>query len=124
MGEIYSDGMTEDDKRRLKRRHLIYYLPVYDRKTDNLIGHVVDLTSDGIMTIHENPVEIDVDFQLRMNLPAEMGEKMSISFDARSLWSLQDANPDFYSTGFKITEIDWQGQEAIERLINNYGFND
>ena len=125
MGDnIYSDGFEDDDKRSMKRRHLIYYLCVYDRNSGNQIGHVVDVTPDGIMTISDSPIEIDKEFQFLMDLPSEMLGKTNISFDARSLWSSRDANPDFFNTGFEIIEMDWQGRKLIERLISSYGFND
>ena len=40
-----------DERRRLKRRHLIYYLRVFNQATDQLIGHLVDLTTEGTLTV-------------------------------------------------------------------------
>ena len=44
--------MEEDtagsDVRAYKRRHLIYYLEVYDDETGDLLGHLVDITLQGL----------------------------------------------------------------------------
>ena len=55
-----------NEKRKLNRRHLIYYLRVFDRDTSILIGHLVDITAEGIMLISEDPIETDNIFQLKM----------------------------------------------------------
>ena len=36
-----------DETRSLKRRHLVYYLEVYDDDANELLGHLVDLTTCG-----------------------------------------------------------------------------
>lgn len=43
--------MTEDG-RTLKRRHLIFYLEVFNEDNDELLGHVVDITTKGIKLTH------------------------------------------------------------------------
>jgi hypothetical protein len=45
------------EKRKLKRRHLIYYLRVFEKNTDTLLGYLVDITPEGIMIMSESPVE-------------------------------------------------------------------
>ena len=61
-----------DEKREIKRRHLIYYLRVFDRKTDQLLGHLVNITPQGIMLISEESLATDTTFQLRMKLPSAL----------------------------------------------------
>ena len=113
--------MTE---RKFKRRHLIYYLRVYDRSTGVLIGHLADITTDGIMLVSEAPIKTDKDFKFKMTLPAELEGSRDITFDASSIWSHKDVNPDFYATGFKIDNIERKDIELIEILIDTFGFRD
>lgn len=114
----------DDNKRKLKRRHLIYYLRVFQRGNNALIGHMVDVTREGIMIMSEEPIEADKDFEFRMDLPAEIWGKKFIDFDARSLWCRKDANPDFYNTGFTMLKIAPADMTAIDRLVSQYGFQD
>ncbi len=45
-----------DEKRKFRRRQIIYYLRVFDQSTDQLLGHLVNITSEGAMIISENQI--------------------------------------------------------------------
>ncbi len=108
------------DKRKLKRRQLIYYLKVRDESNDQPLGRLVDITTEGIMLVSTEPIELDVAYRLRMDLPTQMDKTSDIIFEARSLWRRRDINPDFYDTGFKFTHIPNQYVELISQLIDEY----
>jgi hypothetical protein len=110
------------DKRQLKRVHLIYYLRIFDNETGANIGHLVDITTQGIMMISEEPVPAGKDFSFRMQLPTTITGREEIQFSARSLWCKKDFNPDFYVSGFQIKEISPQEVNTISSLMNAYGF--
>jgi hypothetical protein len=112
------------ERRKLKRRHLIYYLRVFNRLNDALVGHLVDITTEGVMLISEEPIEIDKDFTFRMALPTGMWGKDDIEFDAQSVWCKRDINPLFFVTGFKLSNIPAELVAIIESLIENFGFRD
>ena len=114
--------MSKD--RKLNRRHLIYYLRVFDRNTGQLIGHLADITSDGIMLTGEYAVETKTIFQLRMELPEGIKENKQIVFDAKSLWCRRDIDLGFYETGFQLQDLDSKDTEIIERLIGEFGLKD
>lgn len=112
------------NQRKMKRRHLIYYLRVFDAVTGRLVGHLVDITVEGIMLISEEPIEANQDFKFKMVLPDEVLQTDHIVFDARSIWCKKDINPDFYATGLKVITIDPDTLLVIDSLIHKYGFND
>jgi len=112
------------EKRKYQRRHLIYYLRLFDRDTVNLIGHLVDLTAEGVMVISEAPIEIGKTFHMRMILPKEIIGKEQITFDAVSKWCAKDVNPSFYDTGFQLLDISEENIQIITQLIEDFGFND
>ncbi len=112
------------EKRKLKRRHLIYYLRVFDENSDQLIGHLVDITTEGAMLISEEPIKANTVFQLRMVLPAGIEGNKPISFDAQSIWCHKDVNPNFYASGFQLLNPAPEDVEVIEWLIDEFGFRD
>ncbi|MHC1782711.1 MAG: PilZ domain-containing protein [Anaerolineaceae bacterium] len=112
------------EKRKYQRRHLIYYLRVFDRDTVNLIGHLVDITAEGVMVISENPIEVGKTFHMRMILPKEFFGKEQINFEAVSRWADKDINPSFYDTGFQLQDISEENIQIITQLIEDFGFND
>ena len=113
-----------ENKRNLKRRHLIYYLRVFDQKTKKPIGHLVDVTPEGIMVISEQPIITDIVFQLELILPVAYLGIEKLEFVARSVWCRQDVNPDFYDTGFQLLEVSREHFSVVETLIDEFGFRD
>jgi hypothetical protein len=110
------------NKRKLKRVHLIYYLRLFDNETNIQVGHLVDITTEGIMMINEEPVPMGKNFSFKMQLPGNITGREEINFKARCLWSRKDFNPDFYVSGFTIEEISSKEVKTITALIHQYGF--
>lgn len=112
-----------EETRALKRRHLIYYLEVYDDEQDLLLGHIVDITTAGLKLVSKKPIETGRDFKLRMNLPESYFKEGTVFFDGKSLWSGNDINPDFYDTGFSIANLNHKAIKTIEKLVKELAFN-
>jgi hypothetical protein len=114
-------AMFSKQKRREKRIHLIYYLLVFDRKTDILVGHVVDITTEGMKLMSKAPLKPDTMYHFRMLLPDEMGGTKQISFDAKSMWCKDNLYSDFYGTGFRFEKISGTDIAIIGNLIDKFG---
>ncbi len=112
------------EERTLKRRHLIYYLEVFNDESDEILGHVVDITTKGIKLVSKKHIETKKNYTLRMVLPEEHFKGSSITFDAISMWSDRDVNPDFFVTGFQTSELDKKATNTIKKLVVLLGFND
>ncbi len=110
--------------RSLKRRHLIYYLRVFDLETGEAIGHLVDLTVRGMMVISEEPVTTDKVFRMKMDLPPQLFEKERWELTARSIWCKPDVNPSFHDTGLRFLATTRHDEMIIHDLIEHYGLND
>ena len=107
-----------------KRRHLVYYLAVYDRETSQPLGRVIDITTKGLKLCAEQPVETDRTYQLTMRLPGHAGTNEHVEFEARIIWCRPDINPDLYAVGLSLVGDDDERQQAIMRLIRDYAFPD
>ncbi len=110
------------EKRRLQRRHLIFYLRVFKQKTNELLGYLVDINSEGIMIISENQIKINTKIKVEMALPTETGDRKPFEFEAKSKWCKKDINSDFYDIGFHFVDINPENIEIIEELVNSFGF--
>ena len=120
--------MEEEEKsnelRSQKRRHLIYNLEVFDQATGKLLGHLVDLTVNGMKLISKESIAPGQTFSLRMIVPEEYCPEGGVNFSATSTFSAQDINPDFYATGFTTLDLDKKNRRVFMILINQVGFND
>jgi len=113
------------DRRSLKRRHLIYYLRVFRVADGQLLGHLVDISSKGIMLVCEHPLAENLDYDMRMMLPFSINGKNELRLKGRNVYCKPDVNPSFYCAGFELTELtDREVTEVIDHLIKHYGFND
>jgi len=113
-----------DERRKFKRRYLMYYSRVFDRRTGRVIGYIVDLTPDGAMIISEDPIDQNISFRLRMDMPEDISDKEFIDFEAMSVWCRKDVDPHFWDNGFHLTDILEEDIHLIERMIAEYGFRD
>jgi hypothetical protein len=109
-------------KRKEKRKNLIYYLPVYDRNSGEMLGQLVDITTSGLMLVCENPVQDGEYFEMRMDLPSEIEGKKEIEFNARSEWCKKDVNPKFFAAGFSFENISREQIRVIDSLIYEFSF--
>ncbi len=120
------DGELINERRNLRqvdRWYLVYYLRVFDGMSRKILGHLVDISEQGIMLICENPVEANEDYRLRMRLPSQMRDREEIIFSATSRWCKSDVNPDFYLVGFQIHDLAPAIKEIIVRLIKDFSYN-
>jgi hypothetical protein len=108
------------EKRNFKRWQLIFYLRVFDQDTGSLLGHIIDISEGGMMLISEQPLPIDQMFRLYLEVPQDTGPRQHIEFEALSLWSKNDINPDFYDTGFRIIRLTPYALGQLRLLIADF----
>jgi len=113
------------EQRQYNRRDSIFYLKVFDQRTDELLGHVVDLSERGVMMVSDEPMEPGRLLALRMHLPAPLESSgRTVDFEAESRWCRQEANPDLYDIGFEINDPPEAFIHALRDLIKGYTFTD
>jgi len=110
------------ERRRHKRRHLVYRLKVVDRGTQRILGYLVDVTTEGLMLMSEDPIELGRTFELRMALPAAVEGSRPIYLEAKSIWSRSEPGVGYHDTGFEMVRIDPADMDEIQHLIEGHAF--
>jgi hypothetical protein len=111
-----------DDRRHLERKDFSYYMRLIDNDTQNLVGHLVDISSGGFKLDSQGPIPINKDFRLRMDLTSEVADKPAMIFVARSKWCEVDPlDPFIYNVGFQLVNISPTDLEIINRMMAKYG---
>lgn len=113
-----------EERRRFKRRYLAFYSRVFDLDSHELLGHVVDLTPQGLMLLSESSLPTDTAFRLQIELPDAFASKPAVVFGALSKWCQADIDPRFFNTGFQLSDIDPADVAIIENIVQTYGFRD
>ncbi len=114
-----------EERRKLKRRYLMFYSRVFDTRKGVLLGYLCDLTVEGAMLISEAPIPTGVLFSLRMDLPESFyPQRTYLQFEARSIWCRPDIDPLFYNTGFHLLEMSPEDAAAIEQINFDFGLRE
>lgn len=121
---IHQNSLKPDDRRSVKRRHLIYYLRVWTIEDNTPLGQVVDINAQGMMLIGEKQIPTGEELNLKIHLPDSEEEVKFLEFKAVCRWSAKDINTAFYDSGFEFVAHSEEKIEALQHLIEDYGFND
>lgn len=110
------------EKRRTKRWQLFEYLRVFDSRSGEQIGHVFDITTEGMMLISQTAIPKGVVFDFRMELRNTEGVPSEITFRAQSRWRTCDVDKSFFDTGFILVKPSPEVVEGIKQVINELCF--
>ena len=111
-----------NERRRLERKDFSYYMQLVDSDTQKMVGHLVDISSNGFKLDSQAPIPLDKDFRLRMDHTSEVADKPAMAFVARSKWCEVDPlDPFIYNVGFQLINISPGDREIINRMIEKYG---
>ena len=113
-----------EERRRLKREHIMFYSRVFDRETGAFLGYLGDLTPIGAMVIAEHRMEPETDVQLRIDLPEDMYPKPILNVAAQSVWCQRDVDPRFYNIGFSFQELSPEDVAIVEQVIQDFRLED
>jgi len=111
-----------DERRKLNRKDFSYYMRLIDSDTQELVGHLVDISSGGFKLDSQTPIPPNKDFRFRMDLTSEVANKPSMVFVARSKWCEVDPlDPFLYNVGFQLVNISPGDIEIFKRMMEKYG---
>ncbi len=117
-----SNKTVIQERRKYKRRNLSYYLPIVDSNTEQVIGHLVDISRVGIMIDCKKSIPSGQNFDLRLDLMENVGDKASVEFVAQCKWCRSDkVQPYLYNAGFAIINISEADAEIIQKIADKYG---
>ena len=108
---------TGIDQRNQQRWALVNHLKVYNDTKGEMLGHLLDLTTEGIKLISEAPIAVESEFNLTMELPNDDDQYQHISFKARSIWSKPDSDPHFHYTGLQLIDAEESVVATLGELI-------
>jgi hypothetical protein len=107
------------ERRKNSRRRLAFPAVVIDGTSGELIGHIGNITPEGIMLRSDHPVQIDEIFSLQIPLPDEIEGCCKLEVRAHSLWSQRANDPAVYVTGMELLKITEDEKRIIELLIQD-----
>jgi len=112
------------EKRKLKRRHPVYYLQVTNLDNGENLGYLIDINADGLMLAGKSSLPEGQHYKVAIQLPEEKDGDKAIFLKITGIWSEFDPMLEKTRSGFKIDESGPKELKKINWLIENFGFKD
>ncbi len=93
---------------------------VQDRKTDKVVGYLIDISTGGILLIAYEPFKNNNNYSFRMDFTPVLDYEYKIEFDVRCAWAINNKEVECNITGFEFTKISKDDIEIIKSVINRY----
>ncbi|MBK9923843.1 MAG: PilZ domain-containing protein [Anaerolineales bacterium] len=111
-----------NNKRKKDRRDFTYYMQVKDDSTKQIIGYLSDISTGGFKLDCQQQIPTGKDFHLLIDLTAEVADKTSMTFIARSKWCHPDhIDPTSFNVGFEIVNMAPGDMVIFNRIFEKYG---
>ncbi|HSO11856.1 MAG TPA: PilZ domain-containing protein [Anaerolineales bacterium] len=109
------------NKRKLARREFTYYMQVKDEATKQIIGYLSDISTGGFKLDCPQKLPVGQDFRLQIELTAEVADKTTLVFIARSKWCHVDhVDPTSFNVGFEIVNMAPSDRVIFQRIFEKY----
>jgi hypothetical protein len=103
--------------RRARRRKVEHSIDVLDTMTEQIVGHLSDLSETGMLLILHHPLMTDALYQLRFKLPDDKGVEHTIEVGAHELWADQASAPGQVWCGFRFIDISAEDLAFIRNWV-------
>ncbi|NJN79389.1 MAG: PilZ domain-containing protein [Anaerolineales bacterium] len=110
------------EQRTTPRKQIPVYMRVLNDDTQEILGHMVEVSEIGLRLETTVALPINKDYYLRLELTPDLGNVPYIVFAAQSKWCKMDTIlPNLYRVGFQLIEILPEDKEVFSRVLQKYG---
>jgi hypothetical protein len=112
--------MIMPERRTQPRKKFSLYMRVLNDDTQEILGHMVEVSSDGLKLETSGALPLEKDYYLRLELTPELADRPFIIFIARTKWCKVGFIPDLFQCGFKIEEIMPDDKEIFLNILKKF----
>jgi hypothetical protein len=94
------------ERRKIKRRNLVFNLPLIDLECDEIIGNMIDLSQEGMCFLSEKQFEPGYILSLRVKLPDEINGNQMLDMYVRVIWVKPSMRKGWFQLGALILHSD------------------
>ncbi len=108
------------EHRKEQRMPLLMYLDVLERQSQKNLGHLGDVSTDGMMLITHQAVDSGQDFNISIQLPESsllgLTEARTIDLSVQTLWKKPNFNPALSCIGCRFTQITDADRALLQQI--------
>ena len=109
------------ERRKTKRRNISYYLRIVDTGTNQIIGHLADITLQGLKVDSQKEIPVPKEYRLRIYTTADVSDRDYIEFVACTRWChIDPLEPGLFVIGFELIKIEPHDKEIIQHIVDKY----
>jgi hypothetical protein len=109
------------ERRTTPRKKFDFYMRVVDDDTQQMLGHMIEVSPIGLQLETIAPMMTQKDYYLRLELTPELADRPFMIFIAKSRWcKMDEIQPNLYHVGFEIVEIMPDDREIFMNIIKKY----
>jgi hypothetical protein len=109
-----------NDRRRANRHQLLFNARVYDADEGGVIGHLSNLSEDGLMVITERPLPVGRAHRVRIPLPVEFEGMGELRTETTVAWTEPATHPAYHRNGLHAHALDDRQRRVLTRLVEDY----
>ena len=117
-----------DEKRKSQRMQVSDYLAnnqmtpeecfkVFNGKSDQFIGHLVDISIQGMMILSDQPIQQEATLNMKVELPENITDGEKLIVKAKCLWWQQEEKQGLCKIGFLIEHSSLDLAQVIQQLL-------
>lgn len=111
------------NERKDPRLDSVLYLPVTRLDTGTALGHLVNVSDQGLMVVGTEELEPMEDFSLEIHVPDHFQISDPVIIGTHLRWCRPDANPDLFAYGLSISRPSAEFRELQRRLRTGFSFS-
>ena len=109
-----------NDRRRANRHQLLFNARVYDADQGDVIGHLSNLSEDGLMVVTEQPLPLGHTHRVRIPLPVEFEGLGELRTETTVAWPEPATHPAYHRNGLHAHSLDAGQRRVLTRLVEDY----
>jgi len=111
------------ERRKQARKNLMSFSQVFDLYEGRLMGYLGDLNLLGAMVIGDQPMEINSELAISIQLPELPGINVPrLALPVRIAWCHKDLSPEYFNIGLEFQLVTDKQKNVIELVMENYEF--
>jgi len=110
----------KEDRRQYKRWLLSCYFDVFPEGSEQIIGHLADISYGGLQLISRYPIQTHILMPLSIRLNTEINGSRHMRVVSNMVRCNRDTDQEFYRTGCKLIDLSSGNLKMIEKLIALY----
>lgn len=109
-----------NERRHANRHQLLFNARVYDADNGHVIGHLSNVSEDGLMVVTEQPLPVGYSHRVRIPLPVEFDGLGELTTETTVAWTERATHPAYHRNGLRALSLDAEQRRVLTRLVEDY----